>query len=96
MRWVDWFAALTGRTFRRNHRPEIASRHCQRWDRLRSGLELPLDERGADMADVPGGASGLLVRDCKGKEADRLVISTRNARVTALQNAGTDCAPAST
>jgi hypothetical protein len=25
------------------------------------------------MAEVPGGASGLLVRDCKGKEADRLV-----------------------
>jgi hypothetical protein len=28
---------------------------------------------GADMADVPGGASGLLVRGYKGKEADRLV-----------------------
>jgi hypothetical protein len=27
----------------------------------------------ADMADIPGGASGLLVRDCKGKKADRLV-----------------------
>ena len=25
------------------------------------------------MADLPGGTSGLLVRDCKGKEADRLV-----------------------
>ena len=25
------------------------------------------------MADVPGGGSGLLVRDYKGKEADRLV-----------------------
>jgi hypothetical protein len=25
------------------------------------------------MADLPGGASGLLVRDYKGKEADRLV-----------------------
>jgi hypothetical protein len=56
--------------------------------------DLILDQRGADMADLPGGASGLLVRDYKGKEADRLVISTRNARVTALQNAGTACAPA--
>jgi hypothetical protein len=31
------------------------------------------DERGADMADVPGGSSGILCRDYKGKEADRLV-----------------------
>jgi hypothetical protein len=28
---------------------------------------------GADMADLPGGASGILRRDCKGKEADRPV-----------------------
>jgi hypothetical protein len=28
------------------------------WDRLRAGLELVLDQRGADMAEVPGGASG--------------------------------------
>jgi hypothetical protein len=28
-----------------------------------------LDQRGADMAEVPGGAGGLLVRDSKGKEA---------------------------
>ena len=27
----------------------------------------------ADMADIPGGASRLLCRDYKGKEADRLV-----------------------
>ena len=45
----------------------------KRWDRLRAGLDLILDQRGADMADIPGGASGLLVRDYKGKEADRLV-----------------------
>jgi hypothetical protein len=32
-----------------------------------------LDQRGADMANIPGGTSGLLVRDYKGKEADRLV-----------------------
>jgi hypothetical protein len=32
-----------------------------------------LDQRVADMADLSGGASGLLVRDCKGKETDRLV-----------------------
>jgi hypothetical protein len=42
-------------------------------DSLRWNLDLILDQRGADMADVPGGASGLLVRDSKGKEADRLV-----------------------
>lgn len=58
---------------------EISSRNARvaalqkRWDSLRAGLELILQQRGADMADVPGGASGLLVRDYKGKEADRLV-----------------------
>jgi hypothetical protein len=35
-------------------------------------LDLILDQRGTDMADVPGGASGLLVRDDKGKESARL------------------------
>jgi hypothetical protein len=37
----------------------------KRWDYLRAGLELILDQRGADMVDVPGGASGLLVRHYK-------------------------------
>jgi hypothetical protein len=45
----------------------------KRRDRLRAGLELILDQRGADMADLPGGASGILFCDYKGKEADRLV-----------------------
>jgi hypothetical protein len=31
-------------------------------------LDLVHDERGADMADLPGGVSGLLVRDYKGRE----------------------------
>jgi Terminase small subunit len=58
---------------------EISSRNSRvaalqkRWDRLRSSLELLLDERGKDMADVPGGASGLLCRDWKGKLADKEV-----------------------
>jgi hypothetical protein len=47
-----------------------ASRALQkRWDRPRAGLDLILDQRAAEMADVPGGASGLLCRDYKGKEA---------------------------
>ena len=43
---------------------EISSRNGRvaalqrRWDRLRAGLELILDQRAADMADLPGGASG--------------------------------------
>jgi hypothetical protein len=37
-----------------------------RWDYLRAGLDLILDQKGADMADPPGGASGLLVRDYGG------------------------------
>jgi hypothetical protein len=42
-------------------------------DSLRWNLDLILDQRGADMADLPGGASGMLVRDYKRKEAGRLV-----------------------
>jgi hypothetical protein len=45
----------------------------KRRDRLRAGLDLILDQRGADLADVPGGSSGILCRDYKGKEAERLV-----------------------
>jgi hypothetical protein len=39
-------------------------------DSLRWNLDLVLDQRGADMVDLPGGASGLLARDYKGKETD--------------------------
>jgi hypothetical protein len=59
--------------------PEISSRNTRvaalqrRWDRLRAGLGLILDQRGANMADLPGGASGMLCRDYKRKEADREV-----------------------
>jgi hypothetical protein len=44
------------------------------WDRLRAGQDLIRDGRAADMADLPGGASGMLVRDDRGKKADRLVV----------------------
>jgi hypothetical protein len=58
---------------------EISSRNArvaafqERRDRLRTGLDLVLDQRGADMADLRGGTSELLVRDYKGRNADRLV-----------------------
>ena len=48
---------------------EISSRNArvaafqESWDLLRAGLELLLGQQGADMIDLPGGASGLLVRD---------------------------------
>lgn len=51
---------------------EISSRNARvvalqnRWDQMRAGLDLLLDQRGADMAGLPGGASGLLVRGYKG------------------------------
>jgi hypothetical protein len=48
-------------------------------DSLRWNPDLILDQRGADMTDVPGGASGLLVRDSKGKEADRLITASTPA-----------------
>jgi hypothetical protein len=53
---------------------EISSRNSRvaplqkRWDRLRAGLDPILDQRRADIADILAGASGLLVRDCRGKE----------------------------
>jgi len=66
-----------GSTFGRHHRarylfPQGArrGRSKKRWDRVRAGLDLILDQPGADMADVPGGASELLCRNYKGKEAD--------------------------
>jgi hypothetical protein len=39
----------------------------ERRDRLRAGLDLVVQQRGADVADLPGGATGLLVRGCKGR-----------------------------
>jgi hypothetical protein len=42
-------------------------------DSLRWNLNLILDQRGADMVDIPGGASELPVRGYHGKEADPLV-----------------------
>ena len=53
---------------------EISSRNARvaalqkRWDLLRAGLDLILDQRGADVADLPGGASGMLVRGYKGNK----------------------------
>jgi hypothetical protein len=61
---------------------EISSRNARvaalqkRWDRLRAGLELVLDHWGADMADLPGGTSGLLGPGLQGEGADRLVTRT--------------------
>jgi hypothetical protein len=59
--------------------PRRGRRALQKGDRasadaLRWNLDLILDQRGADMADLPGGESGLLVRGYKGKETDRLVL----------------------
>jgi hypothetical protein len=79
MLWFAHGSASYRRTFPPAQSPaRSAARNCgvaapqKRWDRLRVGLDLILGQRGADMADLPGGASGL-VRDYKGKEADWLV-----------------------
>jgi Terminase small subunit len=59
---------------------EISTRNARvaalqkRWDRLRSGLDLILDQRGAEMAHISGGGSGMLCVDYKGKEADVPVV----------------------
>ena len=53
---------------------EISSRNARvqalqkRWDHLRASLDLILNQRGADMADLPGGASGMLVRGYKARK----------------------------
>jgi hypothetical protein len=46
---------------------------------------------GADMADLPGGASGMLVRDSKGKEADRLVTRIDPGVVSLVADLRTRC-----
>jgi hypothetical protein len=74
---LSWTMTIKGpRAARKHFRPTpspwrsavatLASRHSKRRDRLRAGLELVLDQRSADMADLPGGASGLLCRDYEG------------------------------
>ena len=47
----------------RNARVQVLQ---ERWDCLRAGVDLLLQQRGAGMTDVPGGASGLLFRDSRG------------------------------
>jgi len=54
---------------------EISSRNARvqvlqnRWDRLRAGVAQLMTERGADMAEAPGGSTGLLVRQYQGAQA---------------------------
>jgi hypothetical protein len=51
---------------------EISSRNAcvqalqDRWDRLRVGVAQLMAERGADMAEAPGGSTGLVVRQYQG------------------------------
>jgi glutamate-1-semialdehyde aminotransferase len=53
---------------------EISNRNARvqalndRWNELRSALQRLLRERRKDMAGVPGGQSGLLCREFKGKD----------------------------
>jgi hypothetical protein len=63
-----WFAQrvreLQEATFRRDESPSNsaaatrASQRSKRWDRLRAGLDLILDQRGADMAESPAAPAG--------------------------------------
>src|ERR1035437_5034972 len=57
-------------------------------DSLRWNLDLALDQRGADMADLPGGASGMLVRGYKGKEADLVVTGIEPGVVSLVAEQG--------
>jgi hypothetical protein len=55
--------ALAPAATRTSRRSKTAGTGC-------AGLDLILDQWGADMADLPGGASGLLVRGYQGEEGD--------------------------
>jgi hypothetical protein len=55
-----------------------------RWNRLRASLDSLLNERGADMAHIPGGSSGLLCRDFKGKDANVEVSRVDSGLVSLL------------
>ena len=69
---------------------EISNRNArvkalqERWDWLRAAIDKLRQERGADMADVPGGSTGLLCRDFKGKDADREISRVDNGLVNLL------------
>jgi hypothetical protein len=79
---------------------EISSRSARvlalqkRWDRLRDALERLLDERGADMIEIPGGSTGILCRDDKGKEADHVPVHDAR-RVSRCQSTRKSCTPTS-
>ena len=66
---------------------EISSRDARlqalqdRWDRLRRLI----DARAVEMADVPGGNTGLLVRDYKGKNAALPVYKVDTALLAELR-----------
>jgi hypothetical protein len=56
---------------RESRPPSFATRVAalqKRRDRPRADLDMILDQGGVDMADLPGGASGLLARDYKGRK----------------------------
>src|ERR1035437_6043054 len=79
MLWFAQGSAGYGKYFRAatialevSSRNERVAALQKRWGRLRAELDLILDH-GADMDRSACGASGMLVRDYKGKEADRLV-----------------------
>ena len=69
---------------------EISNRNARvkalqnRWDRMRRVI----DERAAspDFAEVPGGITGLLVKDYKGKAADTLVYKVDTGLLAELRN----------
>ena len=57
----------------------------ERWTRLRANLDRVLEERGAEMAGVvPGGSTGLLMRDYKGGKDTSTPVYRLDPGVVAL------------
>src|SRR5439155_9215608 len=75
---------LRRRHLTRDLEPQRVVRALQdRWDRARRLI----DARARDLADIPGGNTGLLVRDYKGRNADVAVYKADTALMAEMRAA---------
>ncbi len=51
---------------------------------MRAALDVLLDERGKELKDIPGGASGLLCRDYKGKNRSSVSLDFTLVKIGGL------------
>jgi hypothetical protein len=64
----------------------IREKRIEELDDRRRRMKLIIEERAAEMAgECPGGASGLLARDYKGKDADRAIYKVDTGLLSELR-----------